>query len=136
MPKYEIDINVEPSAVMQALAECERESGARRGIYKNWVAKGQITQSLAAERQHRIDLAARILKQVVTSMHQPYQQGLDFEAGAAKPEAAREVELQAYCATCKSMFDEPGSRRHVCGNTMKHVDPESKACGMYRRKGV
>lgn len=78
--KYEIELTAEPSDVMQALAECEREAGARRGIYKRWVADGKITASLAAERQHRIEMAARILKQVASTMTQPYQELLNFAA--------------------------------------------------------
>ena len=76
--KYEIDLDVSPSDVMQALQECERESGARVGIYKRWIDSGKITASLAHERQHRIDLAVRVLKQVTTTMKAPYQELLDF----------------------------------------------------------
>lgn len=76
--KYEIDLNINPSDVVDALAECERESGARRGIYKRWVEAGKITVSVANERQLRIDNAAKILKQVVGTMRMPYQASLDF----------------------------------------------------------
>lgn len=80
--KYEIDLNITPSQVVEALAEIEREAGVRRGVYPRWIATGKLTGSVAAERQHRIDDAAKILKQVVHTLRVPYQPGLDFSGAS------------------------------------------------------
>ena len=80
--KYEIDLNMNPSEVVDALAECEREAGVRRGVYKRWIVAGKITASVADERQRRIDYAVKVLKQCVTTMRMPYQPGLDFSGAS------------------------------------------------------
>lgn len=83
--KYRVDIEVDHAEVVDALAECEREAGARKAIYARWVAAGKMTQSLAAERQHRMEAAARLLKRVATSMTLPYQRKLElFKEDAAE----------------------------------------------------
>jgi len=80
--KYEIDLNMNPSDVVDALAECEREAGVRRGVYKHWVESGKLAGSVADERQRRMDNAAKILKQCVNTMRMPYQPGLDFSGAS------------------------------------------------------
>lgn len=80
MNAYIATLKIAPSKIVDALAECEREAGARRGIYKRWIANGKIAISLANERQQRMDDAVTTLKQVVNSLAQPYQPSLDFSA--------------------------------------------------------
>ena len=51
-------------------------------MYPRWIAAGTLSASLAYERQHRIDDAAKILKQVVLTLRVPYQPGLDFSGAS------------------------------------------------------
>ena len=78
MAKYDVTINVEPGDVVAALKEINRELGVRKGVYPKWVKDGKLTQSLAAERIHLMEVASRAMEQLVNSMHQPYQGKLDF----------------------------------------------------------
>lgn len=80
--KYEIDLNITPAQVVEALEEIEREAGVRRGVYPRWIATGKITASVADERQRRMGNAAKILKQVVNTLRVPYQPGLDFSSAS------------------------------------------------------
>jgi hypothetical protein len=82
MPKYDVCIDVDPADVVEALKEVSRELGVRKGVYPKWIAGGKLTQSLAAERIHRMERAERVLNQVINSMHQPFQMGLDFSGKA------------------------------------------------------
>lgn len=80
---YTVEIKLDISEVVEALKEAEREAGMRRGVYPRWIASGKINAGVAYERQRGMDLAVRLLKQIATSMRQPYQPRLDlFEAGA------------------------------------------------------
>jgi hypothetical protein len=80
---YTVEVELDIEAVVEALKECEREAGTRRGIYPRWIREGRINAGVAYERQRAMDAAARVLKQVATSMKRPYQPGLDF-AGSGK----------------------------------------------------
>ena len=80
---YTVEVELDIEAVVEALKECEREAGTRRGIYPRWIREGRINAGVAYERQRAMDAAARVLKQIATSMRRPYQPRLDlFEAGA------------------------------------------------------
>lgn len=78
---YTVEIKLDISEVVEALKEAEREAGMRRGVYPRWIASGKINAGVAYERQRGMDLAVRLLKQVATSMRQPYQPRLDLFAG-------------------------------------------------------
>ena len=89
MAKYDVTINVEPGDVVAALKEINRELGVRKGVYPKWVKDGKLTQSLASERIHLMEVASRTLDHVVNSMSQPYQSKLDFGgAGAGEDKKA------------------------------------------------
>lgn len=80
---YTVEIKLDISEVVEALKEAEREAGMRRGVYPRWIREGRINAGVAYERQRGMDAAARVLKQIATSMRRPYQPRLDlFEAGA------------------------------------------------------
>lgn len=75
---YTVDVSLDPAEVMDALKEIEREAGVRRGVYPRWIESGKLNAGVAHERQHRMDAAAKILKEIATSMRQPYQPKLDL----------------------------------------------------------
>ena len=77
---YTVEVALEIEAVVEALKECEREAGVRRGIYPRWIREGRINAGVAYERQRGMDLAVRLLNQVPTSMRQPYQPRLNLFA--------------------------------------------------------
>ena len=77
---YTVEVELDIEAVVEALKECEREAGTRRGIYPRWIREGRINAGVAYERQRAMDAAAAILKRVATSMRQPYQPRLNLFA--------------------------------------------------------
>lgn len=87
MSEYLISLKCEASDVLAAQEECKRELGVRRGVYPRWIQTGKIAQSVADERIHRLELAERILKKVLTTMHVPYQPMMDFSGGNTNKEA-------------------------------------------------
>ena len=62
---YTVEVELDIEAVVEALKECEREAGTRRGIYPRWIREGRINAGVAYERQRAMDAAARVLKQIV-----------------------------------------------------------------------
>ena len=52
--------NQDNVVVVEALKECEREAGTRRGIYPRWIREGRINAGVAYERQRAMDAAARV----------------------------------------------------------------------------